>query len=692
MRCSLLLSTVAAVVVFSGQATAAPNPRPSDDLHPIQSTDIIVTAPFNRDRAAILAGTSVLTGDALARDVRPTIGESLTHLPGVSATSFGPNASRPILRGFQGERVRVLKDGIGSVDVSNTSVDHPVVVNPLTAERIEVLRGPSALLYGSAAIGGVVNVLDNRIPRRVPEHPAHVDLTGTYGSAAQERSTYGQVDVALGNKFVVHVDGSYAKTNDLDTGNFILSAPLRARAAASADPEIAELATLRGKLPNSAAKTWEVAGGAALILDGGTIGVSFSHYDSLYGVPMRYTLDPDVEAEQVRLQVKQDRADLRAELNVSGGFFDTIRFRTAFADYKHQEIKEDGTAATTFLNKSTESRLEFAQAKRGNWRGAFGAQLAIRDFNVIGAEAFLPKNATQQFGVFTLQEIDAGALKAEAGARFERTNLFAAANATIGNPDYRRNFSAFSGSLGASYAIAHAVRIGVTGSHSERAPAAEELFANGPHAGTQSFEIGNPDFVKEVSNGVEASIRGSRAGLSFSVAAYYNWFSNYIYESQTGAVQDGLPVFQYRQASARYYGIEAEVSAKVAQIGGFGISVDGVGDMTRATVTGAGPVPRIPPMRLLGGIEAKSDLIDLRGEVEWTAKQDRVAPFETVTSGFTLVNANATVRPFGTESPVSIILSANNIFNVEARRAASFLKDYAPLTGRDIRITGRLSF
>ncbi len=688
---SLLFSTVSLVLTMAAPAYAEDAP-PADDVHTTRSTEIIITAPYNRDREAVLSGTSVLTGTALTRQLRPTIGETLAHLPGVSATSFGPNASRPVLRGFQGERVRVLKDGIGSIDVSNTSVDHAVVVNPLTSERIEVLRGPSALLFGSSAIGGVVNVLDSRIPRRIPEHAVHIDLIGTYGSASDERSGFGQIDVPLGSRFVVHFDGSYAKTNDLDTGNFILSAPLCAVAAASADPDIADLATLRGKLPNSAAKTWEVAGGAALILDGGTIGASFSRYDSLYGVPVRYSLDPAVEAEQVRLQVEQDRADLRAEINTGGGFLDTIRFRTAFADYRHSEIEEDGAIATTFLNKSVESRLEFVQAKRGNWRGAFGAQLAIRDFNVIGAEAFVPENSTQQFGVFTLQEIDAGPFKAEAGARFERTNLSAVENAIIGNPDYRRSFSALSGSVGASYALADGVRIGITGSHTERAPAAEELFANGPHAGTQAFEIGNPDFVKEVSNGVEASLRASRPGFSFSVAAYYNWFSNYIYEAATGAVQDDLPVFQFAQADARYYGIEAEFSATIANLGGVAVNVDGVGDYTRATIVGIGFAPRIPPLRLLGGIEGKSDSFDLRAEVEWTAKQDRLAAFETGTPGFTLVNASATLRPFGAESKASLTLSANNIFNVEARRHASFLKDYAPLSGRDLRITGRVSF
>ena len=690
MRRSLLLA-VSSLALFSAPARAADAPQ-SDDAHPVQPNDIIVTAPFNRDRAAVLAGTSVLTGEALTRDVRTTIGDTLAKLPGVSSTSFGPNASRPILRGFQGERVRVLKDGIGSVDVSNTSVDHPVVVNPLTAERIEVLRGPSALLYGSAAIGGVVNVLDGRIPRRIPDHTVHVDATGTYGSATQERSGFGQVDVSLGGGFVAHLDGSYSKTSDLDTGNFILSAPLRAQAAITADPAIRDLATLKGKLPNSSARTWEIAGGAAYIADGGTVGVSFSHYDNLYGVPIRFSLDPSVKAEQVRIAAKQDRADLRAEINADGGFIDKIRFRTAFADYRHSEIDDTGAIGTTFLNKSNESRLEFAQAKRGNWRGAFGAQLAIRDFNVIGAEAFLPKNTTQQFGIFTLQEIDAGPFKAEAGARFERTNLSATENAVIGNPDLRRSFSAVSGSLGASYEIAPEVRIGLTASHSERAPAAEELFANGPHVGTQAFEIGNPDFALEKSNGVEVSLRGSRPGLSFSVAVYHDWFSNFIYEDQTGAIQDDLPVFQLRQADARYWGLEGEIAATVARFGGWTLKADALGDYTHATITGVGPAPRIPPLRFLGGIAGTSDILDLRAEVEWTSKQTRLAAFETPTPGFTLVNASATLRPFGKTSKASLILSANNILNAEARRHASFLKDYAPLAGRDIRVTARISF
>ncbi len=662
------------------------------DYHAPPSTDIIVTAPFNRARADVLAGTSVLTGTALTRDVRSTIGETLQHQPGVSATSFGPNASRPVLRGFQGERVRVLKDGIGSIDVSNTSVDHAVVINPLTADRIEVLRGPNALLYGSSAIGGVVNVIDSRIPRRVPDEAVHVDAIASYGSAAEERSGSGALDVPIGGQFVAHVDGSYTKTGDLRTGGFLLAPGLRTQAAASTDVGVRALANLSGRLPNSGARTWEVAGGLAYVGDRGTVGASYGHYDSLYGVPIRFSLDPAVDAEQVRLKVRQDRADLRAELRTDGGFLDAIRLRAGFADYRHSELDAAGNIGTTFLNKSIEARLELAQTQRGSWQGASGVQYSVRDFNVIGAEAFVPKNVTQQVGLFTLQQFGEGPFKFEVGARYEHTRSTADASATIGNPAYARSFDAYSGSVGASYAITPDVRLGLSLAHTERAPAAEELYANGPHAGTQAFEIGNPAFAKELSNGGELSLRGSGRGYAFSAAAYYSRFGNYIYEIQTGAVQDDLPVFQFRQGDAEYIGVEGEAKVTLVEAARIKIEADILGDYTRARIVRLGPVPRIPALRVLGGLTASSDSFEARGEVEWVNRQDRVTGFETTTPGYTMVNASLVFRPFGRDSKTSIVASANNIFDVEARRHASFLKDYAPLAGRDFRITTRLAF
>lgn len=675
----------------NSDAAAAPAPPESQDFHQQDSTAIVVTG-FRRNREDVLSGTSVLSGVELNRDLRPTIGETLTRQPGVSATSFGPNASRPVLRGFQGERVRVLTDGIGSLDVSNTSVDHAVAINPLTAERIEVLRGPSALLFGSAAIGGVVNVIDARIPRRVPNEPVHVDGIATYGSAADERSVNGTVDVPLGGGFVAHADGNYNKSDDLEIGGHVLTPDLREQAQASTDPAIRALADLKDVLPNTAARTSDIAGGIAWIDGENDVGFSVNRYSSLYGVPIRYSLDPAIEAEAPRIDIHQTRVDGRAEIDAGSGFIDTIRLRGGYSDYKHNELEEDGSIGTTFLNKGYEGRLEFVQGSHGELGGGFGAQYFQRDFDVIGDEAFLPKNLTRQIGLFALESWQHGPLRAEAGARYEHQDVKADANADLGNPALSRGFDAFSASVGASYTLAPGIRIGLNGSHSERAPAAEELFANGPHAGTQAFEIGDPDLSLEKSWGLELTLHAEGDGYSLGGSVFQSWFDNYIYDSRTGAIEDDLPVFQTAQGDARYFGVEFEGSVKLAEIGGYKINLDGVADYIRATINSVGPAPRIPPLRMLAGVEAQGDRLQGRLEAEHVFDQDRTATNETPTDGFTLVNASASWKPLAMHPNTSITLSANNIFDVDARRAASFLKDFAPLPGRDLRLSLRFNF
>ncbi|HEV2078784.1 MAG TPA: TonB-dependent receptor [Allosphingosinicella sp.] len=666
-------------------------PPPEDDYHSPDGAEIVITG-FRRNRSDILSGTSVVTGAELTRELRPTIGETLARQPGVSATSFGPNASRPVLRGFQGERVRVLTDGIGSLDASSTSVDHAVAINPLTAERIEVLRGPSALLFGSAAIGGVVNVIDARIPRRIPDEPFHAEGIATYGSAADERSVNAALDVPVGRNFVLHFDGNYSKTDDLEIGGFVLSKPLRREAAASSDPEVRELAELRGRLPNTAARTTDLAGGAAYIGGGHNIGFSVNRYDSLYGIPVRLSLEPGEEAEAPRIDIKQTRADFRAEIDAGSGFVDTVRFRGGVADYRHDELEEDGEIGTTFLNDGAEARLEFVQSQRGGWGGGFGAQYFTRKFDVIGEEKFLPKNETDQFGLFALQSFNLGPFRAEAGARYEHQSVRAEEDVDLGNADIERSFDSFSASAGASYGLSRALRLGLNLSHTQRAPSAEELFANGPHAGTQAFEIGDPDLKKEKSWGIEGTLRGQGNGYSFGASVYHSWFDDYIFQSFTDEIEDDLPVFQVRQANARYMGFELEGSVRVARIGKYAINLDGVADYVRATIDDEGPAPRIPPFRLLGGIEAQSDRLQARMEVERVSDQERTARFETRTDGFTMVNASLAYQPLRENRNTSLTLSVNNIFDVDARRHVSVLKDFAPLSGRDVRLTLRASF
>ena len=672
----------------------------TDDFH--SADEIVVTAPYV-ERLDLLSGTSAVTGDILAEKTRAQLGDILASLPGVSATSFSPGASRPVLRGYQGNRVAVLTDGIGNIDASNTSADHAVTIDTLTVERIEVLRGPAVLLFGGQAVGGAVNALDKRIPRAVPDEPVHVDALVAYGSAARDYSGGASVDVPVSDRIVVHVDGSYRNTDDTRTGGYIFAPSLRTElldfAAEEASEghfeeatEAQERADQRGRIPNSAVKTWTAAGGIAFIDDGGNLGLSYSIYDTNYGIPARpgaehaHTGEEIVEGEvPVTIGMRQYRADFRGEANLGDGLFDKLRLRAGYADYTHTEF-EGSEIGTVFISQGIEGRAELIQNDRNGWRGASGVQYQTRDFEAIGAEAFVPPNKTRQYGLFSLQEYTTGNLDAEVAVRFDSVELRAD---TLG---LARSFQNVSAALGVGYHIGD-LKIGANVSRTGRAPAVEELFSNGPHIATQAYEMGDPNLKSERAWNGELYARYDAPGAALSATLYTNRFDSFIYEAETGAVEDNLPVFAYFQKDAVVWGVEFQGSKRLASFGDMNLSVDGVADYTRSKISsGGGNVPRIPPLRLLGGAELSGGQIDLRGEVEWSDAQTKTAAFETPTAGFTLVNASATWRPFGRDQNVAIIASANNIFDVTARRSASFTKDFVPLSGRDFRVTARVSF
>ncbi len=695
------ISIALAAPAYAQQADNVPQRQAAqdDDFH--TEKEIVVTAPYI-ERLDILAGTSAISGEMLAEKTRAQLGDILTSLPGVSATSFSPGASRPVLRGYQGNRVAVLTDGIGNIDVSNTSADHAVTIDTLTVERIEVLRGPAVLLFGGQAVGGAVNAIDKRIPRSIPDEAVHVDILAGYGSAADDWSGGGSIDVPLADRVVVHLDGSYRKSDDLRTGGFVLSPNLRAEALAFAEEEedegnleeaqeARELAAQRGRIPNSAVETWTAGGGIAFIDDGGNLGVSYSIYDTNYGVPARpgaahHHEEGEEEGEApVTIGLRQYRLDFRGEVELGDGLFEKLRLRAGYADYAHTEFEGD-EIGTVFNSQGIEARAEIVQNDRNGWRGASGVQYQSRDFEAIGAEAFVPPNKTRAYGLFTLQEFKFGDLDTEVALRFDTAELRAD---TLG---ITRAFNNFSAAAGIGYNIGD-LKIGANISRTGRAPSVEELFSNGPHIATQAFEIGDPTLKSERAWNGELYARYDATNAEFSATVYTNRFDNFIYETETGAEEDDLPVFQYFQNDARVWGVEFQAAARLGSFGGFDLGVDGVADYTRAKISGGGGnVPRIPPLRLLGGAELTSGHFDLRGEVEYSDAQNRIAAFETPTASFTLVNASATWRPFGRNRNIALIASANNLFDVTARRAASFTKDFVPLAGRDFRVTARLSF
>lgn len=659
-------------------AASAQQERPSGPE--AQPDEIVVTAAFERDQRNSTSPVSVLSGAELDRELRPQLGDALARQPGVSNTSFGPNVSRPILRGLAGERVRVLTDGIGAFDVSNTSADHAVAIDPLLAERIEVLRGPASLRYGSSAIGGVVNVFDRRIPTAVPVDLVAVQARGSLGSAARERSAGANVTLRLAHNVAISGGGSLTETDDLRIGGAVLSDALRSQARASADPAIRALADLRGRVPNTAARTRTANLGAAIIDPGGTLGFSISHYESVYALPIRFDVASD-EQDAVSIDAEQTRADLRAAVEIPDGFLERLSLRAGYADYQHIEREADGSAGTLFANKGYEARAELRQRARGGWQGLIGAQTFFRDFLAVGAEAFVPPNETEQNGVFALQEVAIGPVRFEAGGRIERTSIRSTA---IG---FDRSFTAGSIAAGVFATVARGLKIGVNLSSTARAPAAEELLADGPHIGTQSFEIGNPGFGIERARGIELVIRANGPGWRIDVGAYRTRFAGYIYEFETGEVREDLPVFQFEQGDARYEGFEIEGALDLTTWLKANVLVDAV----RATIDGFGPAPRIPPLRVLGGVDARRGAIGARAEVEHTSAQRRVTGFETTTAGFTTANISIHWKPLVARD-LRLTLSAANLFDVVGRRHASFLKDYAPLAGRDIRLSVNTRF
>lgn len=708
----MVTSPALAAEVQAQEDGADAQERVVDDVHDRRvdyQGNIVVTAA-GLEQLDILAGTSVFEVEEIQQNLAGQIGEVLVKLPGVSATSFSPGASRPVLRGFQGERVRVLTDGLGTIDVSNTSVDHATTIDPLTAERIEVLRGPAVMLYGSQAIGGAVNVIDKRIPRRVPDEPVHVDGLLSWNSAYDLREGGASIDVPLSDRFVVHVDGTYRETNDMEIAGFQLSPALRAELLEEAAEEeeegeleeaaeLREAAEQRGVLPNSATRTWTANAGFAFIDGDNSLGVAIGWYDTRYGVPTRPGAghhhgeegeegEEEVEEEGeelVSIDLEQFRADLRGELALGDGLFSKLITRLGYSDYTHTEFEGD-EVGTTFDVEGIEARVELVQQETRSWRGSVGAQYYHRDFFAEGAEAYVPPNITDQFALFTLQEFGSGPFQVEAAGRFETSDV---ESQPLG---IERDFDTLSGALGLIYEGDEAFRAGVNLSRAERAPSAEELFSNGPHIATQAFEIGDPDLKSERALGVEGFIRGRLGKAEFNFAVFQNWFDNYIYLTGTGEEEDELPVFVYLQDDADYFGIEGEITYPLYDSGDFTLLADLRGDYIRASLDDGSPIPRIPSLSLLGALEAQTAQFDVRGEVQWFAEQDRVAEFETATADFALVNLSLSWRPLRGNDGVSLLVGADNIFDVTGRRHASFTKEFVPLAGRNLKASVRFSF
>ncbi|MXO91690.1 TonB-dependent receptor [Pontixanthobacter aquaemixtae] len=710
---SLAMIVAAPAAAQDQGADETADERVEDDFHDrrVNAAGEIVVTAAGVTQLDILAGSAILETNDLQRNLDGQLGTVLEKLPGVASSGFSPGASRPILRGFSGERVKVLVDGIGAIDASNTSDDHAVSIDPLTAERIEVLRGPAVILYGSQAIGGAVNVIDKRIPQRVPNEPFHLDTIITADTASNLLQGGASLDVPIGPNFVVHMNGSYRNSDDIDVPGFTASSALRADLLADAveeedegefeeAEELREAANQSGFLPNSGVETWSGDIGFAVFAGESNLGASFGMYGTLYGVPGRPGAghhhgeeeggEGEAEEEEgeelVTIDLRQYRADLRGKLAFGGGIFSELRTRVGYSDYTHTEFEGDAVG-TVFEVQGIEARAELVQTPQDNWRGSIGLQYTFRDFKAIGEEAFVAPNRTNQIALSGLQEFElTDNVQLEGALRYEKTDV--SSNAL----GVERDYGTVSGAISLAYETNDGLRFGVTGSRAERAPAAEELFSNGPHIATQAFEIGDINLDTEKAWGVEAFVRGNVGPASVNFAVFHNAFDDYIFLAGTGLEEDDLPVFQFLQDDANYFGIEGQVTMPLVDSGPFTLLADLRGDYIKAELSDGTPLPRIPALNFLGALEAQTSQIDGRIEAQWFDSQNDVAPFETPTDSFTLVNASIAWRPLKYRSNITVMLQADNIFDVEGRRHTSFTKDFVPNIGRNFKVSVRTSF
>ncbi|WP_017931673.1 TonB-dependent receptor [Robiginitomaculum antarcticum] len=662
---ALLLGAACSAILIPVHVQAQTSPGFEDEI-------IVTGSPLNQTPDEAITGLSIISGDNLARRIAPTLGETLKSEPGVSSTFFGPGASRPIIRGQGAGRVRILTNGIGSIDASAASPDHAVAAEPAQAERIEVVRGAALLRFGSSGSGGVVNVIDGRMPTTLTDDGRDGAIRLGVSSVDGGREGAAALNQQLGDNVVLHLGVTARGAGDYRANG--------------------------ESIENSQSQSNSVTLGGSYIGNALTLSGAYHEFETDYGIPGGHgheeeeghdeDEDHDEEAEEeeeenVTISLKQKRFDFNAGLEMDG-YFDRINVFAGIADYQHIEFEGPGEVGTIFNNEGYEMRAE-AVRNRPDGRGqAYGLQLTHRDFEAIGDEAFVPPTSTDSVGIYTFQEKEIGEFHLEGAARYERTEI--EDNSTRNT----RSFDGFSVSLGADRHIGDAVRIGGTVFRTERAPSSEELFSNGPHLATSQFERGDDALGIETATGVEAALRHREDGHFVTLNLFYTDYSDYIFERETGAMEDGLPVFQYGAEDASFSGFELQGGRDLFSIGGLDISGDALLEYVRAE-TDSGNLPRIPPLSILAGLDFDHGARSYRVEAEYVAEAENLAALETPTKAYTLVNTFADWH-FDAAQNVTISASVMNIFDEDARQHTSFLKDDVPLPGRNLRLSIRAAF
>ncbi|MFT3807541.1 TonB-dependent receptor [Arenimonas sp.] len=656
----------------SSQEPAPPTKAPSDDRHTQTGDkhitdvgDVVVTASALGDTADTLSKPAdVLSGERLDESRAASLGETVASIPGVQSSNFGPGVGRPIVRGMDGARVAVLSGGLATQDVSTVSQDHAPTIEPFLADQIEVLKGPSTLLYGNGAIGGLVNVVDGRIP----EYPVSGGFSGraelrSFGGDQNGTTAMARVDGGS-ERFAVHADAVHRDADDYDTP--------------------------AGRQLNSYIDGFSGAIGASLLGDWGYVGLSASRFEDEYGNPGEPG-EPDLGELGVHLEVHQDRYEMKGEVRDLWGQGNGLRFALAHTDYEHTEFEGD-EVGTIFGKDASEARVEATFGSRESWQGAVGLQASTSRFAAIGEEAFLPETDTRAHGLLGVARRSFGDFQLDLGARIDRIKSTPAGAEG-------RSFNPFSLSLAGGWKLAEHWRLTANLDHAERAPVEEELFSDGPHIATLAYEVGDANLRKEKSNQFELGLHYQGGRVDAKVSAYYNRFQGFIYLLDTGnewywdEEDEYLPIRQWAQRDAAFRGFEGEATFHLAANDSGDWDLRVFGDTVQATFAdGGGNVPRIAPSRF--GAQLRWEHEGWRASLgaTRTGRQDDVAQNETPTSGYTLVDAHL-ARHFDTgDLGWEFFVDATNLTNQVARVHTSFLKDVVALPGRSMGFGLRLFF
>jgi iron complex outermembrane receptor protein len=637
--------------------------------------EVVVTATaLHESSLEVAQPTSVLSGDALVRDRGTSIGEALAATPGISATYFGPQASRPVIRGQTGERVQVSEDGAESLDVAALSADHAVTIDPLLADRVEVLRGPATLLYGNGAAGGLVNVLVHRVPDQAYEKTLDGAAEIRGNTALGERAAAARIDGGISG-WSFHGDAYARETDDVEIADYALSRA--ARASGEFSPE--QIADSRGRIANSSSSLRGGALGASRVGDAGFAGFAISRFETEYGIP-----GPE---EGVSIDMRQTRFDFNSDWRAKNGWIDTAHLRASYNRYEHAELEPGGEVGTQFDQDGLSVRLAVETAELAGWRGSWGLQLRNIDFSALGEEAFVPASETRNVGVFGYEERAFGPLTVEIGARLESQRITTDEEL----PEYDSARASFAGGL--VWQLAEGWSTALNATSTTRHPTSTELYADGPHVAVQRFEIGDAALRPERATTLDLSLRHRAENWSLSLTAYRSDYTDYIYTSLTGEIEDDLPVAEYLQDDAGFTGFEAEVDLPELAIAGGKLATRLVADAVRAELDAGGDLPQIPPLRVGAEVRYARNAWSAGVSAHRFSSQTRVAANELPTDGYTMLGADASWRipsPSGRE--LFAYLRGENLLDEDARRHTSPLKEFAPLPGRSVGAGVRLEF